>query len=94
MIFASNSLDPSVVEKSKNLQNTWTVVQKSTLRISELIETYDLPSVQIWYQILSFLDQISIPKVHLKQTSSIEAVLVSKVFQNDAKKAPKMLGRN
>ena len=94
MIVASNSLDPSVVEKSKNLQNTWTVVQKSTLRISELIEKYDLPSVQIWYQILSFLDQNSMPKVHLKQTSSIEAVLVSKVFQNDAKKGPKMLDRN
>ena len=91
LIFASNSLDPSVVEKSKNLQNTWTVVQKSTLRISELREKYNLLSVRIWYQNLSFLEQNSIPKVHLKQTSSIEAVLVSKVFQNDAKKGPKCL---
>ena len=94
LIFASNSLDPSVVEKSKNLQNTWTVVQKSTLRISELIEKYDLPSVRIWYQNLLFLDQNSIPKVHLTQTSSIEAVLVSDVSQNNTKKDPKMLGRN
>ena len=76
------------------IKNTRTVVQKSPLRISELIEKYDLPSVRIWYQNLSFLHQNSIPKVHLKETSSIEAVLVSKVFQNDAKKEPKMLDRN
>ena len=67
---------------------------KIELRISELIEKYDLPSVRIWYRNLLIFDQISIPKVHLKQTSSFDAVLVSKVFQNDLKKDPKMLGRN
>ena len=56
LIFASNSLDPSVVENSENLQNTWTVVQKSTLRISELIEKYYLHAVRIWYQNLSMFD--------------------------------------
>ena len=34
------------------------------------------------------------PKLHLKETSSFDADSVSKVFQNEVKKAPKMLGRN
>ena len=34
------------------------------------------------------------PRIHLKQASYFDAVLVSEVFQNVAQKGPKMLGRN
>ena len=94
LIFASKTKDRRIFEKTKIRQNSWTVVQKSTLRISERIVKCRLHSVRIWSQNLSFSDPISVPKIHLKQTSSFDAVLVSKVFQNVSQKDPKMLYRN
>ena len=43
---------------------------------------------------LSIFDSISVPQIHLKQASSFDAVLVSKILQNVTQKGPKMLCRN
>ena len=46
-IFASKTKDQCIFEKTKILENAWTVVQKSTLWISELAVKYHLKSVWI-----------------------------------------------
>ena len=49
-IFASKTQDRTIFDKTKILQNTGRVVQKSTLRISKLIVKYHLHSVRIRYR--------------------------------------------
>ena len=94
LIFASKTKDQCIFEKTKIRQNAWTVVQKPTLRISEPIVKCRLHPVRMWSQNLSIFDPISVPKIHQKQTSFFDAVLVSKVCLNVAQKDPKMLCRN
>ena len=93
-VVASKTNDRCISKKPKIQQNAWTVVQKSTLRISELLIKYHLQSVRIWYQNLSIVNHISIPIACLKQASSCYTILDPKVFQNVSQKDPKMLGRN
>ena len=94
MIFASKTLKRRIFEKTKFHQNTWTVVKKSTLRISELLVKYHVRPAWNLYKNLSIFDQISSLKIYLKQSSFLNAVLIPKVFQNVSQNAPKMLGRN
>ena len=91
LIFASKTKDQCIFENTQIRQNAWTVVQKSTLRISEPIVKCRLHPARMWS---SIFDAISVPKIHLKQTSFFDAVLVSKVFLNVTQKDPKMLCRN
>ena len=93
-IFASKTKDRSIFDKTKILQNTRSVVQKSTLRISELMVKHHLHLVRICNQNPCNFDQNSIPNTCLKQTSSFDAVLLSKVSQNVIQNDPKMLDRN
>ena len=94
LIFASKTKERRISKETKTLQNRRTVVQKSTLRIAELIVKSHLYFGRILYQNLPFFKQISSPKVYRKQTSSCDAVLASKVSPNGAQKASKMLCRN
>ena len=94
LIFASKTKERSIFKKTKILQNTGSVVQKSTLRISELMVKHHLHLVRICNQNPCNFDQNSIPNTCLKQTSSFDAVLLSKVSQNVVQKDAKMLGRN
>ena len=56
-------------------------------KISSVVGLNFVPKFIIFFQISS-------PKVYLKQTSSFDTVLISKVFQNVSQKNPKMLYRN
>jgi len=94
LIFVSKTKERRISKETKTVQNSRTIVQKSTLRIAKLIVKSHLSAVWIYYQNRSFFYQISTPKVYRKQTSSCDAVLASKVFQNGAQKASKMLYRN
>ena len=82
------------IDFPKTLIFWWTVVQKSTLHISELMVKSHLHLVRIWYQNQSTNHLISGAETHLKQTSSLDAVCVSKVFQNEIQNDSKMLDRN
>ena len=55
---------------------------------------YHLNLVRVSYQNPSISAPNSIPKTHVKLTSFLDAVLVSKIHENDAKREPKMLYRN
>ena len=92
--FASKTKVRSIFAKTKILQNVRTVVQKSTLRILGLIVKYHLHLVRIWYPNPTLVNQISLQKPHLKQTSFFRCCFSVNVFQNELKKEPKMLDRN
>ena len=81
-IFASKTKGRRIFKKTTTFQNSRTIVQKSTWHITKLAVESHLSSVWIWYQNRSCFYQISTPKVDRKQTSSCDAVLASKVFQN------------
>ena len=55
---------------------------------------YHLNLVRVCYQNPSIFAPNSIPKTHVKPTSFLDAVLVSKIYENEAKREPKMLDRN
>ena len=55
---------------------------------------YHLNLVPVCYQNHSIFAPNSIPKTPLKSTLFLDAVLVSKIYENEAKREPKMLGRN
>ena len=55
---------------------------------------YHLNLVPVCYQNHSIFAPNSIPKTHLKSTWFLDAVLVSKIHENEAKREPKILGRN
>ena len=55
---------------------------------------YHLNLVPVCYQNHSIFAPNSIPKTHLKSTLVLDAVLVSKIHENEAKREPKMLDRN
>ena len=94
LIFTSTTQHRRVRVKTKIHQNACTVVQKSTLRITQFLVKYDLHSVRNQYQQSQFFNQISLLKVHLKQSSSFGAVLTPKVVQNEAQKRLKMVDLN
>ena len=62
--------------------------------MSDLMAKYHLHLIRNRYQIPPNFHKKSIPKTHLKQTSSLNAVLISKILKNVSQKDPKMLDRN
>ena len=84
----------NVSENIKIFKNNRTVVQKSPLRLHEVMLKYPYVSHRIWCQNPSNLEPKSYQKWWIKRLPYFNTLSITKIYQNVAKRVPKMVCRN